>query len=110
MDLGKCPNEYGIYQAMVSLTVPRHMRKENGGYYTAKTRIDIDRCLVEEIRWLWSLGIRTYGCCCGHGRDLGIINVDEKDTLKMVELGYEYVPNIPKGLWPFTFLPKSKHR
>jgi len=32
-----------------------------------RTTVSIDKCLVEEIKHLWSKGIITGGCCCGHG-------------------------------------------
>lgn len=104
-----CPNEYGIYQAMVNLEIPPHLKAENGGKYTEKTHVDIDKCLVNEIKHLWDVGIRTYGCCCGHGIDRGMINVDERDANRMVELRYEYEPDIQEGCWKYTFIPKSKH-
>jgi hypothetical protein len=27
----------------------------------------IDECIVELLKWIWSKGIITTGCCCGHG-------------------------------------------
>lgn len=55
-----------------------------------KTHIRVDDCVADEVEHLWSLGIRTEGCCCGHGRHLGFINVVEEDCPKMEALGYEY--------------------
>lgn len=40
-----------------------------------KTNILVDECLGDEIESLWNKGIRTAGCCCGHGKYLGFINV-----------------------------------
>ena len=104
-----CPNELGVYNAMVTLKIPPHMRKENGGFYETRDKVDIDQCLVDEINHLWDNGIHTYGCCCGHGKRLGMINVDKKDCKKMIELGYEFYPNINEGEWKYTFIAKSKH-
>ena len=53
-----------------------------------KTVIGVDACLKDEIVSLWEKGIRTTGCCCGHGRVLGFIEVVDKDIPKMEELGY----------------------
>jgi len=29
--------------------------------------VNIDKCLIHEIINLWEQGIKTTGCCCGHG-------------------------------------------
>ena len=29
--------------------------------------VSIDKCLLHEITHLWEIGIKTTGCCCGHG-------------------------------------------
>lgn len=50
--------------------------------------IGIDSCIVDEIRELWSKGIRTCGCCCGHGYNLGYIEVEDEDIEKMEQMGY----------------------
>lgn len=55
-----------------------------------KTHIRVDDCVADEVEHLWKLGIRTEGCCCGHGHYLGFINVVEEDCKKMEELGYQY--------------------
>lgn len=55
-----------------------------------KESIRVDKCIAKEIEHLWSLGVVTLGCCCGHGRHLGFINVDEKSVPLMKELGYEH--------------------
>lgn len=54
-----------------------------------KTDIEVDACLEIEIRELWNRGIRTTGCCCGHGKYLGFIQVVEEDIPKMLKLGYQ---------------------
>ena len=54
-----------------------------------KNEILIDTCLAEEIKYLWEHKIRTTGCCCGHRKQLGFIQVIEEDIPKMYELGYQ---------------------
>lgn len=54
-----------------------------------KTEIWVDACLAKEITELWAKGIRTTGCCCGHGKERGTIGVHNCDAHKMIELGYE---------------------
>lgn len=51
--------------------------------------ICVDRCLMNEIIFLWEHGIRTYGCCCGHNTGLACINIDEEDFVKALQLGYK---------------------
>ncbi len=55
-----------------------------------KEKITMDACISYEIRDLWKKGIRTLGCCCGHGRLLGFIQVVEEDIPKMEDLGYQH--------------------
>lgn len=55
-----------------------------------KTNILVDECLADEIESLWNKGIRTTGCCCGHGKYLGFINVYQDDIEKMEHLGYQH--------------------
>ncbi len=55
-----------------------------------KTAITVDKCLADEIEELWSMGIRTTSCCCGHGVALGFIEVVKEDIPKMEELGYTH--------------------
>lgn len=34
--MSNCPNEFGRYDGMVTLKMPSHLYKINGGYYTEK--------------------------------------------------------------------------
>ena len=106
----ECPNDYGCYSKKVYLEFPDFMLWENGGYYKTKNGCIVDFCIANEITELWNKGITTYNSCCGHGKSLGIICVDEKDKQKMIELGYELHPESDTdGKAPSTFVPKSKH-
>lgn len=92
--------EIGSYGNQVELQRPAHM--PNGS-----ETICIDKCLKEEIIYLWSLGITTTGCCCGHNKISPYIGVDDKDIKTMKELGYDVHPN---NLYPErhdSFTPKS---
>lgn len=72
----------------------------------------IDKCLAQEIQTLWQKGIHTRGCCCGHGKETGSIEVERTDLGKMIELGYEWYTDYPDefgGKNRFdAFIPKSK--
>lgn len=35
----------------------------------------IDACLVPALIALWSAGVKTSGCCCGHGSGSGVIGL-----------------------------------
>ena len=110
----KCANYFGSYKNMIALPIPDHMLKINGGFYSQKTHVYIDLCLVEEIQMLWANKINTKDCCCGHNILRGHFLVDEKDTDKMIEMGYRedkgLFNNFPehKGLTRKWFA-KSKH-
>lgn len=54
-----------------------------------KESVQVDACLAGEIIWLWDNGIKTTGCCCGHGRHLGFIQVTDNCIERMQELGYQ---------------------
>ena len=51
----------------------------------------IDKCIAEEIKYLWSLKINTNGCCCGHNINKGYIGIDDKDIEFMKKLGYKII-------------------
>lgn len=76
-------------------------------------KLEIDDCLVDEIKSLWDIGIHTRGCCCGHNKLDGYIEVERTDIPKMINLGYEIYKgkkiNYPDTYMYFdTFVPKSK--
>lgn len=75
-----------------------------------KESIHIDKCLSKEIQELWKQGIKTTGCCCGHGMLLGYIGVLDESIEKMEELGYEHYI-YPEQLGGIerkdAFIPKS---
>lgn len=78
-----------ILEAMAYL----HCRNVGFGTYdcydATKYGFDVDSCLVGEINRLNNQGIKTIGCCCGHGRRGGYIQVTPTDVDKMLEMGYE---------------------
>lgn len=72
--------------------------------------IPVDACIADEIQTLWNNGIRTCGCCCGHGHLLGYIEVEEEDIPKMEQMGYcHYIyPDLFGGAErKDAFIPKS---
>lgn len=76
----------GSYDNQVMLDRPLHMALRTEG--STSNMICVDACLKDEILNLWSLGISTTGCCCGHNKNLPYIGVIDEDIEKMKELGY----------------------
>jgi len=88
-NLKKCC-EIGSYECQVILDIPVHMEqyKINRVKAGLSDKICIDKCIVDKIEELWSKGIITYGCCCGHGEQESMVNVDEKNIQQMIDMGY----------------------
>lgn len=85
--------EVGSYDNQVVLTPPLLLRRNTPEGEPAKT-VCVDACLVEEVAALWRLGIRTTGCCCGHGGQApAYIGVVEADIGRMEALGYVVLEN-----------------
>lgn len=103
----QCKNvEIGSFDNQVMLDPPKHMR-EFRNIRELSAFICIDRCLKDEVKYLWSLGITTTGCCCGHNRIDGYIGVIDKDIPKMKKLGYKVQLNKFRPQAEDTFYPKS---
>ena len=74
--------------------------------------LEIDDCIADEIEDLWDANIHTLGCCCGHGKERGFIQVERTDFQNMLDLGYEWYRDYPEdfgGKDRFdAFVPKSR--
>jgi hypothetical protein len=55
-------------------------------------KIRVDRCIAKEIQWLNAQGIRTEGCCCGHGKSYPEALIKPSSIFKAKELGYIPIP------------------
>ena len=72
---------------------------------------NIDKCLLPEILRLWEIGIKTTGCCCGHGKpemQPPYIGVREEYIGQMKAMGYEVQPNKHNPGAEDSFKPKTK--
>lgn len=69
--------------------------------------ISCDKCLATEIRILNDLGIKTVGCCCGHFRTQGYIQVAPEYAERMELLGYQRLSEQRDGTGKWCFVPKS---
>lgn len=36
----------------------------------------LDVCIIPVVEAIWALGIKTRGCCCGHGIRFGAVTVE----------------------------------
>lgn len=70
--------------------------------------VAIDKCLLPEIIQLWEMGIKTTGCCCGHGKLEPFISVREECINEMKLLGYEVQCNPHNLKGEDSFYPKTK--
>lgn len=100
-----CVNiEIGSYGNQVELQRPLHMVSTRGVH-----TICVDACIKDEILYLWSHGVTTTGCCCGHnkGNDYPFIGVAERDIQKMKSMGYSVKFNNCRPNDEDEFIPKS---
>lgn len=97
-----CDVEFGSFSCAKFIELPWQL--EDGGRKT----VAIDRCLLPEVISLWEQGIRTTGCCCGHGNsELSYIGVEFEDIDKMKSLGYKVRFNPMRPTDEDSFIPKT---
>lgn len=79
------------FAQQIVLPIPPHMSKYSEAREKAglDPTVCIDPCIVDEIQDLWSKGIITYGCCCGHNLHESFVNVDNSHVELMISLGYK---------------------
>ena len=92
-----CKNiEFGTYQNQTTFNYKNKL-------------IGIDNCIVDEIKRLWFLDIKTLESCCGHIKANGYIAVSEEHIDKMTELDYKRDLTCPDAENRFNiFLIKTK--
>lgn len=66
----------------VEVLVPIDVNLSHDGVYKWEYR-KIDRCLVPLIEYFNSIGLYTSNCCCGHGKECGIIYFIDGQILKI---------------------------
>ena len=70
--------------------------------------VSIDKCLLPEILSLWEMGIKTTGCCCGHGKQKPFIGVTKDNIQRMKDLGYKIQFNYCRPGAEDSFVPKTE--
>lgn len=101
---------FRLYNCGVKILIPPKGLIKYNCEDKPKERVSVDGCLADEIEELWRKGIKTTGCCCGHGRELGFIEVTEDCIPMMEELGYAhyiYEPEFGGADRKDAFIPKS---
>ncbi len=89
----KCHNvALGSYGNQVVLDRPAHMLGRTEGSSNQES-ICVDTCIATRIGQLWSRGIRTTGCCCGHGDQPAYVGVIVNDIEMMMALGFQVLDN-----------------
>ena len=49
--------------------------------------ISVDSCLAPLIKMMNKFGIKTVGCCCGHGKNRGSVMIDnDREDKLMTEI------------------------
>ncbi len=96
----------GSYDNQIMVDRPKCMIGRAEG--SSNSKICLDKCIAEEVQYLWSLGIRTTGCCCGHNIQGGYIGVIEEDIEFMKKLGYKVYFNKNDPNDERNFIPKME--
>ena len=94
-------------QQMTLVKLPDFMRRYFANKGIEKHHIWIDSCLADEIKYLWSKGIVTTGCCCGHNYLPPYIGIDDRSSSEIKWLGYKVQYNPFDSERDTTFYPKS---
>lgn len=100
---------FGTYNCAYNIQVPWKCKFpwENEDQRTLKL-VSIDKCLLAEVQGLWERGIKTTGCCCGHGDAFAaFIGVAEEHIAEMKSLGYTVRHNSCRSNDEDSFIPKS---
>ncbi|MDO4562196.1 MAG: hypothetical protein Q4C12_00020 [Clostridia bacterium] len=94
---------YGTYDCAYNIMPPFKT-----GTFPEFRYVAIDKCLLKEVIDLWEQGIKTTGCCCGHGnKDMAFIGARFEDIDKMKSLGYKVHFNKCRPDDEDSFIPKT---
>lgn len=105
----KCKDvDYGSYSCAYTIYLPWLCSFDANDVQTEPKCVAIDKCLLPEIISLWEMGIKTTGCCCGHGKHEAYIGVEFDDIQKMKDLGYKIHHNSLRPDDEDSFVPKTK--
>jgi len=100
----KCSDiQFGTYECAYNIQTP-WISDDGTAHF-----ICVDKCLLPEIVRLWEMGIRTTGCCCGHGNsEKAFIGVRNDCISKMKGMGYKVQFNPYRPEDEDSFIPKTE--
>lgn len=100
---------FGTYDCAYNIMLPYYVTDPTDKTHEKQTKtVAIDKCLLPEILLLWEAGIKTTGCCCGHGdHSMAFIGVKDEYIQKMKDFGYEVYFNECRPGAEDSFVPKT---
>jgi len=98
-----CDIKFGTYDCAYNIQTP-WISDDGAAHFIA-----VDKCILPEILSLWENGIRTTGCCCGHGDSrMAFIGVRNDFIPLMKKLGYKVKFNSNRPNDEDSFVPKTE--
>jgi hypothetical protein len=97
-------NERERYARQVILELPEGREKARRISEGLSPEVCVDPCIVDIIKDLWSKGIETLGCCCGHNVWPGHVDVHPDHHARMLDMGYKKRPVNEHGHGAWSFL------
>jgi len=61
--------------------------------------VSIDRCIKDVMANLWTYGIQTLGCCCGHGERNPSIVINSAYSDKEIKYISDLIADVDDRLW-----------
>lgn len=77
--------------------------------WSSKKHICVDACISEVIKQVWSHGIVTMGCCCGHGKDNPSLIFEAKDPMDALDIS-KFIKNIDDRDWMLISVTDSSDK
>ena len=101
---------FGTYNCAYNIMLPYLVKDPTEPEAAPQPKyVAVDKCLLPEILRLWEAGIKTTGCCCGHGRpEMAFIGVRPEYIDRMKELGYTVFYNSCRPGDEDSFIPMTK--
>jgi len=87
-----CKNiDIGSHDNTIMMPYPKELEEVKNNRIKAglSDKLCFDKCMYNELRFLWNRKIQTIECCCGHKKLKGYVAVKEKYCKEMLQLGYK---------------------
>ena len=101
---------FGTYNCAYNIMLPYLVKDPTEPEAAPQPKtVAVDKCLLPEILRLWEAGIKTTGCCCGHGQaNMAFIGVRPEYIDRMKEMGYKVFFNSCRPGDEASFIPMTK--